>query len=59
MTKHFSKETKKKLKAIETRGTNIIPLICSKCKKHYDIRTNNVKLYTEELVKNYICLLCR
>ena len=61
MTKQLSKETKQKLKDIETRGKNIIPLICSKCKRTYEIRTDidNVKLYTEELAKSYICLLCR
>jgi len=40
-------------------GLEKIKLTCSKCQAIYNISTHYPEAYTEEVVKNYICLLCR
>ena len=39
-------------------GLEKIKLTCLKCKKETIIRTYNLELYTEEVRKNWLCLLC-
>ena len=38
---------------------HFVKLTCKKCEKEYKIRVNDISLYTEEYIKNYICLICR
>lgn len=55
------KETRRRLKEIGRRNRKFIKLTCSKCRREYKIRINidHEDLYTKEVKKNYICLLCR
>lgn len=57
----LSKETKATYKAMGRRSRKFIKLTCNKCKREHSIRVNleNVKLYTEKIIKEYICLLCK
>jgi len=43
----------------EGRGKAFLTLICKKCKKEFRIRVNNIDIYTEEIKKNWVCLLCK
>lgn len=38
---------------------HFIYLTCNKCKKEYKIRVNDKSIYTEEIIKNWICIFCR
>lgn len=40
-------------------GIERLKLTCSKCKRDFVIRSHNPELYTEEVRKNYVCLLCK
>jgi len=40
-------------------GIEKIKLTCTKCKREFVIRSHNPELYTEELRKKYVCLICR
>jgi len=54
---------KKKVKKIEIEGGKSrgghVTLHCNTCHKDYDVRTNNPELYTEEIRKKNVCLLCK
>lgn len=54
------KETKAKLKKVGKVSRKFVHLICKRCKREYKIRINraDIDLYTDELKKNYICLIC-
>lgn len=41
------------------RGISILNITCSKCKRTFKIRTHRPELYTEEVIKSFVCLLCR
>ena len=50
----------KKIKSILTFcGDTNIKMTCLKCKETMAIRTHHPELFTEEVKKNYICLICR
>jgi hypothetical protein len=40
-------------------GLCTVRLKCKKCKKLYTVRTNNAKIYTPKIRKNWICLMCK
>jgi hypothetical protein len=42
-----------------TKKRVIIRLVCKDCSKIYEIRVNNVRNYTDEIVAGYTCLLCK
>lgn len=54
-------ETKQRLKDIGRRSRKFVYLTCKICKQERQIRIDpsHVDLYTDELRKNYICILCR
>jgi hypothetical protein len=58
-------ETKTERKELKKQKYNPMPkpiyikVHCTKCGKNEDIRTNNPELYTEEVKKNWICILCK
>jgi arginyl-tRNA--protein-N-Asp/Glu arginylyltransferase len=60
-SKQLSKETRKKLKTLGRRSRKFIHLVCIKCNREYSIRINreHEDLYTDKVIKNYVCLLCR
>lgn len=53
------KKYKKEINIFEFCGDIHIKMVCLKCKEIYFIRTHRPELYTEELKKNYICVICR
>ena len=50
-----------KNKLTEVTPIIIVDIKCKKCKRNCSIRTDkkDLYLYTPELKKNYICLLCK
>jgi len=60
-SKQLKKETKAKLKKIGKRNRKFVHLVCVKCKRDFRIRTNigNYDLWTNDMKKHYVCLLCR
>ena len=60
-SKQLRKETKIKLKKIGRRNRKFVHIVCTKCGKTIDIMINlsSIDLYTKEMRKHYICLLCR
>ena len=70
-TKNKSKKNSKQLRAytkkkrkeagIGTHSRNFVKMICIKCKREYkiDVNKEHLKFFTEEVIKNYICILCR
>jgi len=48
-----------KNKVIEISPIKKVKLKCKKCKKHWQIRTDNPEIYTPEVRKNWICPLCK
>ncbi len=46
-------------RVIKKRYGTILLLKCKKCKRTFEIRVNNLKVYTDELKKNWICLSCK
>jgi len=63
--KSFSKKTKRKYqkKFSNTRrkqsNPNYVYMICKKCKEKRCIKVNDESIYTDEVKKNYVCLLCK
>lgn len=39
--------------------TVTVPLVCTRCRRTYYVRTCQPGLYTEEFRKTYVCLVCR
>lgn len=50
---------KKQVNALHFCGDMIVKMDCIKCKEVFNIRTHYPELFTEELKKNYVCLICR
>lgn len=40
-------------------GDTNVKVVCTKCKRTSKIRTHNPELFTEEVRKNFVCLLCK
>jgi len=38
---------------------HFVKLICIKCKREYKIRVNDKSMYTDKMIRDYICILCR
>ena len=55
------KETKAKLRKIGKRNRKFVHLVCTQCGREFKINTNpgNYDLWTEEIKKHYVCLICR
>lgn len=53
----ISKEQLREYK--EKTKNNILLLTCIACKRKHTVKTNHPELYTEEVVKNYQCALCK
>ncbi len=60
--------TKKKRKGrpvgSKNKMANITPIIevkmkCSRCGRHYKIRTDNLKIWTKEIKTKWICPICK
>ena len=58
-SKELRKKTKKLLEKVGRRNRQFMNISCSKCKRELHIRVNDKSIYTEEMIKNYICLLCK
>ena len=52
--KRIIKRVKSQVKLIHS-----IKLICSVCKKEYFIDTTRPELYTDEIKKNWKCIICK
>ena len=48
-----------KLRKLKGKGVHILTLTCSKCKKEFEIRVNHPDMYTDEVRKSWVCLLCK
>lgn len=59
--KKISKEDRELLKEREKKyiEEHNVFLTCKKCRKGKHVTINRPELYTEEVVKNYVCLVCR
>jgi len=57
--KELIKTYKKEITLDHFLGLEKIKLTCIKCQTTYNISTHRPELYTEEVLRNYICLLCR
>ena len=58
-SKELRKKTKDLLKKIGKRNRQFVNIVCSRCKQELHIRVNDKSIYTEEIIKNYVCLLCK
>jgi len=58
-SKELRKRTKKIMKNLKRPRKQFMKLTCNRCKRTYKIRVNDKKIYTKEIIKNYICLLCK
>ena len=41
------------------KNSGEVYLQCSKCKRDITVFANDVRIYTEDIKKNYICIFCR
>lgn len=64
--KHLSskeqlKQAKKRIKelGIKKKRRQFVYLICRVCKKEWRVHTNNKEIYTDEVRKNWACVLCK
>lgn len=57
--KELIKAYKEEITLSHFSGLETIKLTCIKCKIVFHISTYYPELYTEELRKDYVCLLCR
>jgi hypothetical protein len=42
-----------------TKNRMFMILTCKTCKKEFHIRVNDKSVYTDEIIKNWECMLCR
>ncbi len=58
-SKELRKKTREIFKKLGKRNRLFMNIICSRCKRELHIRVNDKNIYTEEIIKNYVCLLCK
>lgn len=60
-SKDLKKKTKKKLRKFYggKKSRSFVYLTCKKCKGEHKIRVNNKEIYTEEVRKDWTCMLCK
>ena len=58
-SKQIRKKTKELLKKIGKRNRQFMNIPCTKCKRELHIRVNDKSIYTEEVINNYVCILCK
>lgn len=56
MTKY--QKNRKNFRKKLNQKANFFQIKCSKCRREYKIHTNNTELYTEEIINNWVCVLC-
>lgn len=49
---------KKEYRKQKLKKSNLLELKCKKCKKTFLIRVNNLDVYTEDIISNWVCLNC-
>lgn len=67
-TKSKSKKNSKQLREYIKRKKHesgvyerrhFIKMTCNKCGRKIKIRVNNKSIYTDEIIKNYVCAICK
>ena len=53
------KGSKSKTEDMVPSHIKTVDMICTKCKETYPITTTNPELYTKEVRKDWVCLLCK
>lgn len=56
-----TKEVRKYVKKHRQKNSSYVKMKCTRCKRVYNIHTHadHLKLYTPELKKNWVCLICK